>query len=420
MRVSLACLFVLALSAAATAQSSTSRTKPPGAEKIDAFEQIAILGAEPKLLGPNAKLAFVKGVKDMYGTYKDLYGFDAERVSVGADGKMFRKALDESIAIVLFRDQAAYDKWLGVEGTGGVTLHKSRISVIGLPLSEGAVSDEVWPTLWHEMSHAFLFTSLRSGGPLWLNEGLAEYFAYGNKRVDPKNLASFKAMQDRLREAKEAGKATPLKDLLSPDSAFGRQQYDEAWVLAHLLFTEARPALNAMLRHARVMEDSALENPDAVMRDIHAYLARMVELTFKPCGGAQKAWDFHRDALLKSGSMPAKLAATPASLKDEPAFLDIDGKLVRSGSDKDGSHVLAGRIVYGLSGTGKVGFATFDADGKFVGQTEEGATTEDCRPVKFDKIKGTLAPGNKILMYVMLESSSGAKYARRKEYTVPR
>lgn len=415
------CVAVLSLLAAsAFAEDAKARTKPPGTEKIDAFEQIVILGAEPKLLGPAAKLAFVKGVKDMYGVYKDLYGFDVERVSVGADGKVFKKGLDESISIVLFRDQATYDEWLGVEGTGGVTVHRSRISVIGMPLADGAVSDEVWPTLWHEMSHAFFFTSLRSGGTLWLNEGLAEYFAYANKRVDPKNLESFKGMQDRLRDAKEKKTATPVKDLMSGEGTFGRQQYDEAWVLAHLLFTEAKPALNAMLRHVRVMEDSALENPAAVMKDIHEYLSRMVELTFKPCGGAQKAWEFHRDALLKSGSMPAKLAGTPASLKDEPSFLDIDGKLVRSGSDKDGTHVLAGKIVYGLAGPGKVGFATFDKDGKVVGQTEEGATSEDCKPVKFDKVNGSLAPGGKILMYVMLESASGAKYARRKEYTVPR
>ena len=115
----------------------------------------------------------------------------------------------------------------------------------------GRPREEVLATLQHEGFHQFAYLKAGDRFPIWLNEGLAEYFGDavivdGGVRhgvVDADRLG-------RLRAARADGTAMRLGDLLLLDaerwrqnltsgSALGPLQYDQAWAAVHFLLHQS-------------------------------------------------------------------------------------------------------------------------------------------------------------------------------------
>lgn len=78
----------------------------------------------------------------------------------------------EPVSVVLYTNRDFYDITQSPEWSGGIFDGKIRIPVRGVESREG----ELKKVLFHEYTHAVVH-SLTRRCPLWLNEGLAEYFS---------------------------------------------------------------------------------------------------------------------------------------------------------------------------------------------------------------------------------------------------
>lgn len=78
----------------------------------------------------------------------------------------------ESVSVVLYTNRDFYDITQSPEWSGGIFDGKIRIPIRGVGPREG----ELRKVLFHEYTHAVVH-SLTPRCPLWINEGLAEYFS---------------------------------------------------------------------------------------------------------------------------------------------------------------------------------------------------------------------------------------------------
>lgn len=90
----------------------------------------------------------------------------------GTIGKELDHFPSEPISVVLYTNRDFYDITQSPEWSQGIFDGKIRIPVKGAESREG----ELKKVLFHEYTHAVVH-SLTPGCPLWINEGLAEYFS---------------------------------------------------------------------------------------------------------------------------------------------------------------------------------------------------------------------------------------------------
>jgi hypothetical protein len=154
------------------------------------------------------------------------------------------------IQIYLFEDQDRYENYMRLRYP---ELPKRRAFFVAQPRGVGAGEDLLVYTFWgrrvredlrHELTHAVLHSVLRDV-PLWLDEGLAEYFEVPPEweGVNPTHL-------DHLRR----GSAPPFQPDLSRLEQLSQVQqmtpaeYREAWAWVHLMLHD-RPEARAVLVH---------------------------------------------------------------------------------------------------------------------------------------------------------------------------
>lgn len=112
---------------------------------------------------------------------------------------------------------------------------------------EGLTRDQVYSMLQHEGFHQFANTKLGQNLPLWVNEGLAEYF--GAAIVVDGDVRLGIVDGDRvniIRDALESNRALSFRELMGIESAQWQQnmtsgsakgglQYDQSWATVHFL-----------------------------------------------------------------------------------------------------------------------------------------------------------------------------------------
>jgi tetratricopeptide (TPR) repeat protein len=123
-------------------------------------------------------------------TLEDLYRRLSNELSLQAP---------ETVAVILYPDQAYFDITRAPGWTGGVFDGKIRIPVRGLY----SITPELKATLAHELTHCFMVALPGRGSPTWFLEGVAQVQAGGSGAKDRKALAQLQR-EDRL---------IPLKDL---------------------------------------------------------------------------------------------------------------------------------------------------------------------------------------------------------------
>lgn len=112
---------------------------------------------------------------------------------------------------------------------------------------EGLSRDQVYSTLQHEGFHQFAHSKLGRRLPLWVNEGLAEYFgaAIVVKRDVRLGIVDGGRV-DRINAALEGNRAIGFDELLNIESEQwhqnmlsgsqkGHLQYDQSWAIVHFL-----------------------------------------------------------------------------------------------------------------------------------------------------------------------------------------
>lgn len=108
-------------------------------------------------------------------------------------------------------------------------------------------SDELDVDLRHECTHALLHANL-SVVPLWLDEGLAEYF-----EVPPKDRAFDNPHLSSVRWKRRFGSLTPITELerIEELEGMGRTEYRDAWAWVHFMLHGPEPARDELRRYLR-------------------------------------------------------------------------------------------------------------------------------------------------------------------------
>jgi len=147
--------------------------------------------------------------------------------------------------IRVFKTEAAYNKALPmVKGSAGVFISNMQLLAAH---AERDTDEDVLRTLYHEGFHQFMFNAISPNCPLWLNEGLAEYFGaatWNGKKFATGERPTYRIVQ--MRAIIKNGKTIPLKELFSmtnaqwaknvrdnPDKA--AVQYLQSWSIVHFL-----------------------------------------------------------------------------------------------------------------------------------------------------------------------------------------
>ncbi len=149
----------------------------------------------------------------------------------------FAGKIRKKMPFYLFRRREDYIRNGGVPGSAGL------FSVWGgrAKLMAYAGNSRVWHTVQHEAFHQFAYYVIRGKIPIWVNEGLAEYFGSGLWTGD--GLVTGIIPPARLRRIKRLIKSNqmlPFARMLRMNSrqwsaSLNLRNYDQAWSMCHFL-----------------------------------------------------------------------------------------------------------------------------------------------------------------------------------------
>jgi hypothetical protein len=202
------------------------------------------------------------------------------------------------IKVQLFENRDRYEHFMQAKYP---ELPKRRAFFVAQPHALGGGEDLLVYTYWgdrvqqdlrHELTHALLHSVLKDV-PLWLDEGLAEYYEVpaGWNGVNPEHVRHLVADPKtpfhpdlvRLEDFSEVQQMTPA-------------EYREAWAWTHLMLrdkAEARAVLVGYLRELRTNSKAGLIRPrlQSVYPDLNTALARhlgKLDTTKLPSSTAQR------------------------------------------------------------------------------------------------------------------------------------
>ena len=152
----------------------------------------------------------------------------------------------EQIKLYLFRNKRSYQKYVSKYFPGIPTRQALYIKRTGPGLVFAYLGKDFLVDLRHEATHALLHANLPVV-PLWLDEGIAEYFevipqrrVYGHSHL---NAVKWKNRLGRLRDVKEL-------ESISNISQMRKSEYIEVWAWVHFMLhgdSSARRELLAFL-----------------------------------------------------------------------------------------------------------------------------------------------------------------------------
>ncbi len=128
--------------------------------------------------------------------------------------------------------------------TGGVFFVRGDESALAI-WTENLPRQRVLNVLQHEAFHQFAFSRFGGNLPIWVNEGLAEFF--GEAVLVGRDLIIGQTSErtlERVRESIEDGSHVPFRDMVNVSSeqwraamaaGRGRVQYDQAWSMVQFL-----------------------------------------------------------------------------------------------------------------------------------------------------------------------------------------
>jgi hypothetical protein len=157
----------------------------------------------------------------------------------------------DPVVVYLFSDELTYRQYLEVRYPD---LPSRRAYFVGEPNKLAVYTywgDKIQEDLRHEYTHGLLHAAL-TNVPLWLDEGLAEYFEVAGPEPGTVNVE----YAHRLAEALANGWKPDIERLerLEEFSQMQRFDYQEAWAWVHFMLhstPEAKEALVAYLRDLR-------------------------------------------------------------------------------------------------------------------------------------------------------------------------
>lgn len=164
----------------------------------------------------------------------------------------------DPVTVYLFSDEASYRRYMQ---TTWPNLPPRRAYFVGTS-RELAVysyrSPKVQEDLRHEFTHGLLHASLNTV-PLWLDEGLAEYFEVRGPTAGGPHLEHLKQLQD----ARAGGWNPSLYQLeqLSDFQKMTRQDYAEAWGWIHFMLQNDSDARQTLIDYVAELERREVAAP---------------------------------------------------------------------------------------------------------------------------------------------------------------
>lgn len=182
-----------------------------------------------------------------YDLYTDLAPADVpeviQRVARMAEEyhnrtQSFSGKIDRRFRFELYRSKDDYDAAGGLPGSGGM-YHSSRAKLMAV--AGERLSDWTWKVIQHEGFHQFADQVIGGRRPVWLNEGIAEYFEESLFTGD--GFQSGALPHDRVRRIQlsiNSGAFPALQEMMLMQQTewnadIKRVNYDMAWAMVHFL-----------------------------------------------------------------------------------------------------------------------------------------------------------------------------------------
>ena len=151
----------------------------------------------------------------------------------------FSGAIRQKFPFYLFASEKDYLGFGGIEGSAGIFDPASNLLMAMVP--EGKSSAQAWHVIQHEGFHQFAAAVIGGELPIWVNEGLAEYFGEGIFTGDgfvTGVIPDWRAK--RVRESIEANKFRSVADMMRLshkdwNDSLSLENYDQAWAMVHFL-----------------------------------------------------------------------------------------------------------------------------------------------------------------------------------------
>lgn len=210
-----------------------------------AIRFVAFLLATIIIAPAGAQTPMQKHESKYYEIYTDLEGDalkDADaRITAMAETyykrtRGFSGTINRRMPFYLFRHERDYYKMGGMPGSAGMYNGQALMAIAGRE-----ITDATWHTIQHEGFHQFVDRVIGGQIPVWVNEGLAEYFGealftgdrYVTGVIPPERLA-------RLRAWIANGNVVSVSDMMRmPHHSWNEQlsivNYDQAWSMVHFL-----------------------------------------------------------------------------------------------------------------------------------------------------------------------------------------
>ena len=168
------------------------------------------------------------------------------------------KTKDREVVVYLFSDPKQYSKYLDSMYPG---LPPRRAYFVGTPdeLAVYAVwGERIQEDLRHEYTHGLLHAALKSV-PLWLDEGLAEYFEVAGDVPGGLNPVSIR----RLTQAYKNGWKPDMNrlELLETVGEMQRMDYQEAWAWVHFMLNENESTRKVLLSYLQDLNTGYTPTP---------------------------------------------------------------------------------------------------------------------------------------------------------------
>jgi hypothetical protein len=164
------------------------------------------------------------------------------------------------VQVYLFDDQEKYDRYMKFRYP---ELPRRRAFFVAHPGTPGGPRELLVFTFWgdhlrqdlrHELTHALLNSVIKEV-PLWLDEGLAEYY-----ELPPEKHGLNTLHLDNIRQGLVAPDLAAL-ERLSQVSQMGRPQYQESWAWVHLMLRGSPEARGVLLTYLQQLRDPGPPGP---------------------------------------------------------------------------------------------------------------------------------------------------------------
>lgn len=314
MRTTLSCLVLFASARLALAQGAGSPPEekpdvPDGYVCVDVCGRLPIFAKNKSVLAP-FRTDLKAGLADIASELEKQFGLTKEtlKVGIGLDQGLWKDERREAAFLVVFTDAAEFAAWEKKAGADGDRhIAAGYRNTVGILVEAKSLTQDDWAGLWHRFSHLLYRHCLRTGSPTWLDEGLARYLSWANRRVKPEQTADFPETLRRLKEQKASGGLPTIADLLMRKAGdFSQEDADAAWVLVHLLVTHQSALVNALTNALAGLERCAVDRMDGVRHDLHRYAAWLLTNVFGDASKLQAAWDQHLEDIFADPARPKK------------------------------------------------------------------------------------------------------------------